>query len=416
MKSATGRWVTDGDFFDRERELGILESWVQDGNHVVMTGQRRMGKTSILRELGRRLEPRGWVCLFVDLEGDRSEEDVITSLAGAIHPVLPMTRRLLRGMGRGWQGLVKRVDRIGIRGFSVGFRAVLESGNWRRSGERLIAHCASHDRVLIVMDEVPIFLANLLGQENGAARVDAFLSWLRAAFQKLERDAPVLIISGSIGLAPLVERLGISDRVNHMDPFRLGPWDQPTSVRCFETLTESYGLTAEDGVAAAVYERLGMGIPQHVQSFFARLRAHVQMNDRHRIALADVDEVYRTGLLGPSGQNDLSHYEERLREGLGDPHRYRIAMEILAEAAVQGAFSAEAHGQLEKVQSKLLGDASRLITDTLAVLVHDGYLEPHDHGHRFMSNLLRDWWRIRFRHHYRPLAGRRHSQLPGRRP
>ena len=407
MRSATGRWVTDGDFFDRERELGILESRIQDGNHIVMTGQRRMGKTSILRELGRRLEQKGWVFLFADVEKDRSEEDVITSLAEAIHPVLPMTKRLLKGMGRGWQGLVKRVDRIDIRKFSVAFRAALDSGNWRRSGERLIAHC--HGRTLIVMDEVPIFLAHLLGQENGAARVDGFLSWLRGAFQKPEGDAPVLIISGSIGLAPLVERLGISDRVNHLDPFRLGPWDQSTSIKCFETLTESYGLTAEDGVAAAVYERLGVGIPQHVQSFFARLRDHLQMNDRDRIALADVDEVYRSGLLGPSGQNDLSHYEERLRDGLGDPHRSRIAMEILAEAAVQGTFSTEAHAQLEKVQSKLSDDASRLIADTLAVLVHDGYLEKHDEGHRFMSNLLRDWWRIRFRHHYRPLVGRRHS-------
>ena len=55
MKSSTGRWVSGDDFFDREPELRILENRVREGNHVLLTGQRRMGKTSIARELGRRL-------------------------------------------------------------------------------------------------------------------------------------------------------------------------------------------------------------------------------------------------------------------------------------------------------------------------------------------------------------------------
>ena len=56
MNSATGRWVSGEDFFNRDRELRILETKVRDRNHVLLTGQRRMGKTSIVRELGRRLE------------------------------------------------------------------------------------------------------------------------------------------------------------------------------------------------------------------------------------------------------------------------------------------------------------------------------------------------------------------------
>ena len=67
MRSSTGRWVSGEDFFDREGELDLLESRVSDGNHMVMTGQRRMGKTGILRELGRRLEQEGWAFLLPTL-------------------------------------------------------------------------------------------------------------------------------------------------------------------------------------------------------------------------------------------------------------------------------------------------------------------------------------------------------------
>ena len=47
MKPSTGRWVSGDDFFDREPELRVLESRVCDGNHILLTGQRRMGKTSL---------------------------------------------------------------------------------------------------------------------------------------------------------------------------------------------------------------------------------------------------------------------------------------------------------------------------------------------------------------------------------
>lgn len=86
MKSSTGRWVSGDNFFDRKEELALLETRVRDGNHLVMTGQRRMGKTSILQELGRRLELDGWVFLFADVEADRSEEAMIASESGRGHP------------------------------------------------------------------------------------------------------------------------------------------------------------------------------------------------------------------------------------------------------------------------------------------------------------------------------------------
>ncbi len=60
MRSSTGRWVIGDDFFDREGVLEILDSRVRAGNHVLLSGQRHMGKTSVLRELGRRLENDGY--------------------------------------------------------------------------------------------------------------------------------------------------------------------------------------------------------------------------------------------------------------------------------------------------------------------------------------------------------------------
>ena len=50
MRSATGRWVSGEDFFDRERELEVLKTRVLERNHVLLTGQRRMGLYSAIAD------------------------------------------------------------------------------------------------------------------------------------------------------------------------------------------------------------------------------------------------------------------------------------------------------------------------------------------------------------------------------
>ena len=164
-------------------------------------------------------------------------------------------------------------------------------------------------------------------------------------------------------------------------------------------------MPCDDDVAEAAYEALGIGIPHHVQSFFARVRDFATMQGRDRVTVEDVGEVYRTALLGPSGQTDLAHYETRLKEVLEDAS-YTIAMEILAEAATRDLFTAGARRSLERLYSRVLDDAPECIANALEVLIHDGYLERVEGGYRFPSRLLRDWWFARFRDHHVALEKR----------
>ena len=224
-----------------------------------------MGKTSVARELGRRLEAKGWISLFVDVESANSEEDVVADIARSMHRVRTMKDAIFETVRNWFKGHVDEVSVVGVR---VQFRAVLNPGNWRHHGENLLGTCTrSGQPVLLVIDELPIFLKRLLRDAGGRDRADIFLSWLRGCVQNLGSESPVLLISGSIGLQPLVKRLGIPDRINHLYPFRLGPWDRATTVRCFESLARDQRLSVENGVADAIYEALGIGIPHHVQSF-----------------------------------------------------------------------------------------------------------------------------------------------------
>ena len=338
MRSRIGIYVVGDDFHGRETELRALMRRVRDGNHVLLSGQRRMGKTSIARELGRRLEVEGWTTVFADVEHAASPEDAISELARGTHPVRTIASRIVEGLDR---RILKNVEELDTADFRIKFRAVLNSGNWQRHGYNLINACAKHKQpVLLVIDELPIFLSRLSANPDGTRRVDEFLSWMRHAFQTID-NCPVAILAGSIGLLPLVERLGLPDRINYLAPFQLAPWDRETSIACFRRLAEKYELHSEEDVAGAIHDVLGLGVPHFVQRLFAQLKDRSETRAGASVTKQDVLEAYRTGLLGPWGQGDLIHYETRLRAAL-DEDSYAIAMEILAETATQGVLSESA--------------------------------------------------------------------------
>ena len=61
----------------------------------------------------------------------------------------------------------------------------------------------------------------------------------------------------------------------------------------------------------------------------------------------------------------------------------------------------------------MVEDARGRIADTLEILMHDGYLEDSDDGHRFSSRLLKDWWASRFRNHISLEKRRSEDESPG---
>ena len=401
MRPLAGAPVTGVDFFDRDEELRLLEAKVRGGTHVLLAGQRRMGKTSVAKEVGRRLQADGWAFLFVDIEDAASPQDVIRDIAKAAHGVTGAAG-LATALGH-W--IKEHVEELSAHEIGVKLRAA-GGYAWRQQGEALIRACADHKPgVLLVLDELPIFLSRLLAQEESASQAPLFLRWLRGVRQQYAGSSFVMMVSGSIGLAPMVARMGMPDSINDVYAFRLGPWDRRKSVECLRRLASDNLLDAEDAVFDAIYDALGIGIPHFVQSFFARLQDFAVMKARTRLTAADVNAVYNNDLLGPAGNGDLLHYENRLKASL-DQDTYRVAMEIQAEAATQGVFADDARRGLQRAYSGVISEVGNRIDEALEVLIHDGHLEHAENGYRLPFRLLGDWLRTRFGDHHIPLGER----------
>ncbi|MDA1122325.1 MAG: hypothetical protein O2887_17875 [Bacteroidetes bacterium] len=69
-------------FCDRENETNWLVKQFQGGSTSVIIGIRRVGKTGLIKHLFSKLEPQGTKCIFVDLQGTPSFNELVGKLAG----------------------------------------------------------------------------------------------------------------------------------------------------------------------------------------------------------------------------------------------------------------------------------------------------------------------------------------------
>ena len=411
LRKAGGNWVDGDRFFDREVELEALAERVRHGGSTLLTAQRRMGKTSLVRELLRRLKETGeFEPIFVDLEAARDPADAIAEIGVQAKEALGAWARVKRVFANVLQQ-VDRIDELAVADVKVKLRAGIDAGNWQQRGDAVLGALAESDRpVVLAIDELPILVNRLLKGDRqhvtaeGRHVADAFLSWLRKNGQA-HRGRMCMIVSGSVGLEPVLAQAGLSAQANIFSPYDLRPWSEDTAVSCLGALSQSYGIDLPEGIRRNMCGRLRSCIPHHVQMFFDKMHEHLRRAGKSRAAEEDVESVYLHEMLGVRGQLDLLHYEGRLEAILGRAGDL-VALELLTGAAVNGFLD---DGLVERYRAYYSGldpeerAGAPDVHGVLHLLEHDGYLERRNGGYRFVSGLLEDWWFNRHGRHFVPV-------------
>ncbi len=170
--------IVDGEGYCPRPQLEKrLRSHLADARNVVLYGERRVGKTSLIHRVAGRM--RGRRLVYVDLLGIKSVEDLLARALQAVEPLV--------GSDRSLSGLLKAVSRLGI---SVSFNPVtgapnfrptytpepLRADNLRQLGE-LWRELDGRRPVVVVFDEFQDVLS--------LAESDAALAVLRGEIQKL---------------------------------------------------------------------------------------------------------------------------------------------------------------------------------------------------------------------------------------
>jgi uncharacterized protein len=376
-------------------------------DHQAFLGPRRTGKTSILKDLEKN-PPPGFFAVYLDLQGLRSVPVWLDLMLKATRTLLQTPSeqlQWLKKLGKDTGSLIKRIEGLGPTGIKLtpGQPAVEQ---WEPLANDFLALLQEKKvPVIFMLDEFPWFLGHVAAFHT-AAEVDATLNWFRKARQALSDCPTRFLVTGSIGLAGLLRRLGLSPAANDFDVIDIEPLTNEEALQFLEERAEGEGIVLSAAARRRILERLGVGWPILLATFLSEIQ---EDGDRHPSAkgptVKDIDRLYEDRLVRGNRNKYCQEMFTRLtKPELFSPSERRLALEILRTLCR----SEEGFGraEFEAVHQRLVPDASHrdLISAELDAVIdtlrHDGYLvrlrdaDPtRDGRHHFASHILRDFWR-----------------------
>jgi AAA+ ATPase superfamily predicted ATPase len=242
-----------GEYFtDRADELKTIRRAMQDGGRLLVTGPRRMGKSTVIRAAAERVQARGAVVLIADLATTASLTEIANRLLAAVAATESWSRRLTEWAKALGPVVTLGFDDAGRPRLGVG----LESRPRREEDERVLLErvldrveavaSAEPGRVVVVLDEFQR-LAELGGETA---------EWLlRNRMQ--ENSATGFVCAGSKEslIADMLQPKRAFYRF--FETLHVGPIDAAHLALWIDDRLSTSGVDPGDGVGAALLARMG---------------------------------------------------------------------------------------------------------------------------------------------------------------
>lgn len=385
VENIVGKPVHDHNFFGRDAELEDLQA-ITEREHVLLLAPRRVGKTSLLHALAKRVDRDGSaIGVYASVAAATSESQFVQAILNAIYAT-KRGRKLKRGFVARALGLGRGVKSVKVAGSGVDLET--RAPSWQEDADRAFAAIVKSELpLLILIDELPVLVLALAKADTSGARVRAFLQWFRDLRQQIAGASKLrFVLSGSIGLDNVTRRHQLTETINDLRLWPLGPFQPAAAHEFLGHLAASYEIELGPELRTAVCGVAEWLIPYHLQVIFSELR---EQSKAMQPTLALLNVTIETLL---DRRTYFSYWDERLHDALGEPSA-SIARAMLAICARDpaGATPDAMNQSIAAIVPDPL-ERARAFKWVVDVLSNDGYLVLQDSRWRFRSGLLRRYW------------------------
>lgn len=372
------------------RDDFITEIWrVLERQSVLLTAERRMGKTSVLRKM--LAEPRPGACpIKRSLQGIRSPDEFVRNLIADTEAALPGV--LKRSLGN-------RLRKAGLRSFGVSPVSVEFDPPTERSWKDVVSETFGaldsgvDATVVLLWDELPHMVANIRDRE-GPDVAREMLDLMRAL---RETHGQVrMVFSGSLGLHHVVHGLEAEDAMwvptHDMLTMDLPPLRSDDASYLAGQLLRNEGVECDDvdRVAATIAGQVDSA-PYYVHHTVDQLLKRQRTGRCATIASDLVHVVVSEALSDPLDPWQLQHYVDRIGVYYGeDEHVVKALLDIVAMAP-DPPTAVAVH---EQIGAMLEPPSIERIREMLDLLCKDYYLGAGP-TYAFRLELLRRTWLAR---------------------
>lgn len=364
----------------------IRRLWrVLDRQSLVLTAERRMGKTSIIKKMNAEA-PDGVLTVFHDIEGLRSPLEFAKLVFEDVEEYLSRRQRVCE-KARSFLGEISGGSVGGILTFPQ-----IDASHWKKLLVTTIEDLVEHqDKILIFFwDEVPLMLYEIK-QQSGEAVAMELLDTLRSLRQMNPKLR--MVFTGSIGLHNVIlslRRAGHPNSpINDMLSVEVPPLESEDARHLAALLLKGERIETQnpEAVCAALVNQADC-IPYFIHHLVDR------MTGREGDLTADtVREIMTSFLTDPIDPWHLRHYRERVDIYYDASVRPVVLglLDVLSTAASALPFPEV----FNLLKTQIAMEDREAVLEALGSLQTDHYVVQETGGeYRFRYPLVQRWWRL----------------------
>lgn len=385
MKANPGGHIPPKDLIGRDEIISDI--WRRlEGRSVVLSAERRMGKTSIIKKMNA--EPlSGVLPIWRDLEKVRTPEEFAELV---FHDVEEYLGRYQRTALKA-RSFLSSIGGTEIKG--VFKLPQLQSQHWKSLLSHTIEDLTTHKdfKLIFFWDELPLMIYNIK-QSNGEIAAMEVLDLLRDLRQT--HESLRMVFTGSIGLHNVLTGLKrdgyANDPVNDMAKVDVPPLQvTSTAIMLIEALMDGENIEAKDkhAVSRCLAEMVD-GFPFYIQHVVEQL-AVMKKTATEEL----VQEIVARFLVDDNDAWELRHFRTRIDTYyLPEERPYALALlDILAGEAEPVSFDKI----FNLLKTKIATEDSELTRKVLTLIQLDHYITRDTNGaYLFRFPIIRRWWRL----------------------
>jgi uncharacterized protein len=390
MRNIIGQVVTGADFFERPQIINKIRRAIRNGNQVYLSAPRRVGKTSIMTYLADN-PANNEQFVYVITQSIDTVDGFYQEITRAVmeSPAFGKMKQFSDGLKKVTKVLLQHINiKVSLPFVEVSTEKG-QSLNFQVELERLLEEMNLENTKLIIMiDEFTETLDNIL-IKHGKQEARRFLQTFRELMHNQKLAGKVqFLLTGSIGLQPLVKKLEASDLINQLQFIDVPPLTEDEACQLFRRLTEFEEIRLDDETLRFLLQRIDWLMPFHVQLLVQEV-IDVYEREGNPIDKTKTEKAFQQ-VFHQRNKIYFEQYYERLKKRLEPGAEYQFVHEILNKTAEEDIIE---KAVVNDIAVKYAVENS--YKATLETLIYDGYLyETADNrSYRFNSSILKTWWK-----------------------
>ena len=371
-------------FFPRDKVIHQIWRKLKQGEDLLLTAPRRIGKSSILHYIKKNPHD-GYIVKYLSIMGVDNSNIYFKQIYNALlenDEIYGFWNHFLEKRKSDAKNVKDKVTNIGLDG--IGLEGEDKRDYYEETKELLKSLPKETKRVVFLLDEFPETVSNIAQHSHEEAI--KFLQDNRD-LRQLNHDADIqFIITGSIGLSNVVKRL-TNDKhlINDLTLIDIPPLDNNEASLMIDRLCmglkeDGISLTFSNEVKAYFFKKIGRTIPYYIMMIVDELA-----NEPKEVTQNEIDKIIEQIVKSRSRADYFSNWKTRLKDAFR-PKEEQVAIKILTHISKKNKMH---YDEMKKIDKKI--DLKAI----LEVLEYDGYISEEKRIYQFNSPLLKEWWEYR---------------------